>query len=68
MSDEADRADRAIEAAIEDAIATARRARREARATGRCLWCGKKTGGGRRWCDSACRDDWERRHAQARRR
>ena len=38
----------------------------EAKATGRCLWCGKRVKKGLRWCDASCRDQWqhenERRH------
>ncbi|MDR3088105.1 MAG: hypothetical protein LBU45_09210 [Azoarcus sp.] len=30
------------------------------KATGRCLWCDEPLEDGRRWCDSDCRDDWER--------
>ena len=29
-------------------------------ATGICLFCGEPVGGGVRWCDAECRDDWER--------
>jgi len=65
VSDAADRSDALIEAGVADAIASARRAGCDARATGRCLWCGEKTGKGRRWCDADCRDDWERCHARA---
>jgi len=68
MSDEADRADRMIEQTVADAIAAARRGKKAARATGRCLWCREKTGQGRRWCSPDCRDDWERAHAAACRR
>jgi hypothetical protein len=68
VSDEADHADALIEAAVVDAIDRARRARKAARATGRCLWCREKTGQGRRWCGPDCRDDWERAHAAACRR
>jgi len=68
VSDDADRADRIIEQTVADAIAAARRAKRDARATGRCLWCGEKTGQGRRWCSAECRDDWEHHHARQARR
>ena len=30
--------------------------------TGRCLWCGEPLSEPLRWCDAACRDDWERHH------
>jgi hypothetical protein len=26
--------------------------------TGHCHWCGEITGGGRRFCDTDCRNDW----------
>ena len=67
MSDDADRADRMIEQTVADAIAAARRAR-ALPYTGLCHWCGDVTGGGRRFCDADCRDDWERAHAAASRR
>jgi len=28
--------------------------------TGICRYCGVPTGGGRRFCDAGCRDDWDR--------
>lgn len=28
--------------------------------TGRCLWCGEDVAPDRRWCDSDCRDQFER--------
>ena len=31
-------------------------------ATGACLWCDAPLADGRRWCDTDCRDDWERDH------
>jgi hypothetical protein len=30
-------------------------------ATGVCLYCGEPLPAGRRWCDAACRDDWQAR-------
>lgn len=27
---------------------------------GLCLWCEEKIGASRRWCDIACRDDWQK--------
>jgi hypothetical protein len=32
--------------------------------TGRCLWCGEPLTEQLRWCDAACRDDWERHYAR----
>jgi hypothetical protein len=31
--------------------------------TGECFYCGKPLGGGLRWCDAECRDEWERAQA-----
>jgi hypothetical protein len=28
--------------------------------SGECLFCGESTGLERRWCDTVCRNDWER--------
>lgn len=33
-------------------------------ATGCCLNCGEPLADGRRWCDAACRDDYEYREAR----
>lgn len=33
--------------------------KREAEATGKCLWCGKPLKGDRRWCNAVCRDMWQ---------
>jgi hypothetical protein len=69
MSDEADRADRLIEAALQDALAHARIRPRDAGPfTSFCYWCGMRVRSPRRWCSAECRDDWERHHAAARRR
>lgn len=37
-------------------------ARREAGppATGHCAFCGEPVADGLRWCDTDCRDDWQR--------
>jgi hypothetical protein len=67
MSDEADRADRLIEAALQNALAAARR-NRGPEATGYCLWCEEPVAEGRRWCGPECREEWERHHAAERRR
>jgi len=32
-------------------------------ACGHCLNCGEPLSDGLRWCDAACRDDWQRRAA-----
>jgi hypothetical protein len=35
--------------------------------TGYCLNCGEPLPDGRRWCDAACRDEWQRREQILRR-
>jgi len=35
-------------------------------ATGRCLSCGAPLREPLRWCDTDCRDDWERAHGHRR--
>lgn len=57
--DDADRAEDLIEHAIEDGIAEARRTPPGPAAIGECLFCGKPLPAPRRWCDAACRDDWQ---------
>ncbi len=64
MSDEADRADRLIDASVEQAIARARmRAREVMPYTGFCYYCGERVKSPYRWCGTECRDDWERTYA-----
>lgn len=58
--DIADQAAYTIELATEQAIEAARQSHSSAVYTGRCLYCRAPTEEGRRWCDSDCRDDWER--------
>lgn len=60
MADDADRAQPNIDNAVEDGLAEARRAAPQAGDyTGLCHYCGAITGGGRRFCDSDCRDAWQ---------
>ena len=62
---------------MDDADITAARAEREAPAliaasrkpagpiaTGRCLYCDELVADDARWCDSVCRDGWEKEHRQ----
>jgi hypothetical protein len=58
-----DQAQQQIEQALERALKQ-RRAEPEASPTGRCLWCGEPLPEPLRWCDAACRDDWERHYAR----
>lgn len=32
----------------------------EIKGTGKCLYCGEKVDGARRWCCPECRDAWEK--------
>lgn len=56
--DEADQAQDHMER--EQAGMLARRKPSGPIATGRCLCCDTLLARGMRWCDSACRDDWEK--------
>jgi predicted nucleic acid-binding Zn ribbon protein len=38
------------------------------KATGHYLNCGEPLSEGRRWCDTDCRDDWQRMESDRRRR
>lgn len=58
--DEIDRAQARDEQDREAAVAAARRSRPGLAYTGCCHWCGDITGGGRRFCDADCRDDYDR--------
>ncbi len=56
--DEADRANQEVERGLSEAL---RQRRPEGPvATGRCLCCDEPVEEPRRWCDSICRDDWQR--------
>ena len=59
----ADSMDEAVAASEVYAAAALRKARGEAiiaaPETGECLVCGQPLKG-RRWCDAACRDEWEK--------
>lgn len=61
MADDADRADALVQAMVEAGIAAATGP--GPAATGECLWCGEPLPEPLRWCDAACRDDWERHYA-----
>lgn len=56
--DEADRASEEEERNIAEALRT--RKPEGPAPTGRCLWCDEPLQYGARWCDSKCRDEWER--------
>lgn len=59
MADPVDRANDQADEMREAQIAQARRPTRGPVATGRCLFCDSLLAPGLRWCDAACRDDWE---------
>ncbi|MCM0043396.1 MAG: hypothetical protein NBV65_02065 [Burkholderiaceae bacterium] len=58
MTDEADRSDEKIAAAIEDGISRIRRAVAHPY-TGECYFCGEELSDPMRFCDTFCRDDWD---------
>lgn len=59
--DEADRADEERESSLQLALSKALRAADKVpRSSGKCLWCEEPVAQGRRWCNSECREDWER--------
>lgn len=59
MADEADRAQELQEAALEIALRK-QKSKLTLHATGRCLWCSEPTGSEGLFCDSDCRDDYEK--------
>lgn len=58
MTDDADRSDSKIAAAIEDGINRIRRAVVHPY-TGECYFCGEEVNEPKRFCDTFCRDDWD---------
>ena len=62
MSDEVDRASQEVERA--HAEAQRHRKPQGPMYTGCCSNCGENTPAERRWCDAACRDQWERETAR----
>ncbi len=65
MSDDADRADKAIEDAVSDGIREARRAH-GMQPTGFCIYCGEAVKTNYLFCSSDCSADWH--HEQTMRR
>lgn len=62
MADQIDIAQEREQTDTERAIAAARRATPGPLSQGVCLHCDDPLTDGRRWCDAACRDDWQREH------
>jgi hypothetical protein len=58
MADDIDRANHQVELTI--AAELAQKKPEGPKPTGVCLQCGVPVEQHRRWCDAACRDDWER--------
>ena len=61
MSDIADRADREVGAALNAAIAF--RKSTGPIPNGKCHYCHSSVPIGTRWCDSACKEDWDKEQA-----
>ena len=55
-----DRAQKDIEALAKFEAKSLDPNKREAEATGYCLYCGEPLAGGRRFCDRECMLEWER--------
>lgn len=60
-----DRVQAAEEAERTLAIAQARQGPPGPAARGRCLFCGEGLAAGLRWCDTWCRDTWQRQKDSA---
>ena len=58
MTDEADRSDEKIAAAIQNGIDRARK-QTAMPYTGECYFCGEELSDPKRFCDTFCRDDWD---------
>lgn len=58
MSDDIDRAQNEVERSLAEALRT--RKPSGPQATGHCLFCDESVSGSQRWCDTWCRDRWER--------
>lgn len=61
MADICDQADSAVEAFQREALS---RRHKEPEYTGYCLNCNEPTDLPDRWCDTDCREDWEKRTRQ----
>jgi len=67
MADIIDMANDRAEQDLQRAVTAARTSNGlEAAATGYCLHCGADLHTGLRWCDTDCRDDWQRKQARHR--
>lgn len=64
MSDEADLAQSHMELEEEMRRRYKKPVGLEVEATGKCLNCGERLDSVKRWCDDACREDWEVRRGR----
>lgn len=60
MTDQIDQAQSYIDHTIQVGIANAIQAPQEIQSKGACHNCGESVSGGSLFCDSDCRDDWEK--------
>lgn len=65
MSDPIDLASQREQEDLARAIAAARAPIDSPTATGFCLHCDAQIPDTHRWCNAACRDDWQREHPKA---
>jgi len=65
MSREHDQASDIEQLARDTSLLAARNYESMAKATGKCLNCFKPLKNDMRWCNSACRDDYQRWHPEA---
>ena len=61
--DEADKTERVMEIMNQAHLSNSHRFVPSAVPTGHCWFCEAPVAENRRWCDAACRDDWEKEHA-----
>jgi hypothetical protein len=60
MADDADKVEALSDMMRQSNMYNSRRDEPQAVAIGECLFCGEPVEKDRRWCDAACRDDWQR--------
>ena len=67
MTDVSDQATNREEQERERCINAARRQNRAMQPTGACYWCDEVVNGEKRFCDSDCRDMWQKQDAARKR-
>lgn len=60
MADDIDKANEYAEKAREMSVKNIQNKPLAVQAVGHCLSCAEPLAHGLRWCDNACRDDWQR--------